>query len=544
MSLWTTSSRVRVYGPPGTGKTTWLINQVEELLEAGIPGEEIAVASFSRAAFREFTRRIAGRIPEENLGTIHSLAYRALGRPDLALTSENLKIWNSKNPDVWQITPRVRHSGEGLFDAMDPYDEDTPEPGDALYDQVVLLRNRRVPMAEWPEEAQRFWEHWRAWMRQEEVVDFPGMLEEALVRPSLGVSYLFVDEAQDLTALQLELVEHWAASTRFVAFIGDDDQAIYSFMGADEEAFLSIPVDQEITLSRSWRVPARVQAIASEIASRISRRVPKRYLPRPDVGALESWPIGPEEPLWVVEHAIEREAAGERVLFLATARYLLEPLKEALLERGIPYGNPYAPHRSSFNLFPENKNGRSSWERARSFLFPKRVGSDLKAWTKYLSSDVFGRGNKSRTLEKIMALPDEQLIDENHPIWEVFPVPHREHTVNRNVSWLLDHLLGNAPKGMRQALMVALRNPQLVLEGRARVWLGTIHSVKGGEADWVYLWPGYTRKAARSHPDTLHRLMYVAATRARKGLVLLGQGEAPYAYSWPRLEQVWQEVEL
>lgn len=544
MSLWTTCSRVRVYGPPGTGKTTWLVNQVEELLDSGVPGEEIAIASFSRAAFREFSRRIGGRVPEDNLGTIHSLAYRALNRPGLALTPEALKTWKARNPDVWQITPRVRHGGEALFDAMDPYDEDTPEPGDALYDQIVLLRNRRIPVDTWPEEARRFWEHWRAWMRQEDLVDFPGMLEGALVRPGLGISYFFVDEAQDLTALQLELVEHWAAGTRFAAFIGDDDQAIYSFMGADGEAFLSLPVDREITLERSWRVPARVQAVASEIASRISRRAPKRYLPRPEAGTLEAWPIGLEEPHWVLEHALEREARGERVLFLATARYLLEPLKEALLARGIPYGNPYAPQRHSFNLFPESRNGRASWEKARSFLFPKRMGSDLKTWTRYLSSEVFGRGNKGRALEAIMALPDEQTIEDGHPIWGLFPIGHRERAVGRDVAWLLDHLLGNAPRGMRQALTVALRNPQLVLEGRARVWLGTIHSVKGGEADWVYLWPGYTRKATRAHPDALHRLMYVAATRARRGLILLGQGEAPHGYAWPRLEQVWQEVEL
>lgn len=540
MSVWTTCSRVRVYGPPGTGKTTWLVNQVEELLKSGVPGEEIAVASFSRAAFREFSRRIGGRVPEENLGTIHSLAYRALGRPGLALTREALKGWNALNPDVWQITPRVNYGGEALFDAMDPYDEDTTNPGDALYDRVVLLRNQRVPPAEWPEEERRFWERWRAWMRQEDLVDFPAMLEDALVRPGLAISYLFVDEAQDLTALQLELVEHWAAGTRFAAFIGDDDQAIYSFMGADGEAFLSLPVDREITLERSWRVPARVQAVAGEIAARISRRAPKRYRPRPEAGTVETWPLGPEEPRWAIEHALEREASGERVLFLATARYLLEPLKEALLERGVPYGNPYAPTRSSFNLFPESRSGRASWEKARSFLFPNRVGADLKAWMPYLDAEAFGRGNKKRAVEQIMALPDETRIDESHPIWDHLLPGHRERAVGRDVAWLLDHLLGNAPKGMRQALTVALRNPQLVLEGRARVWLGTVHSVKGGEADWVYLWPGYTRKAARAHPDALHRLMYVGVTRARKGLILLGQGEAPHGYAWPRL----QEVEL
>lgn len=146
--MWT-SKRVRVYGPPGTGKTSWLVTQVEQLLNRGVPGEEIAVASFSRAAFREFSRRIGNKVPEENLGTLHSLAYRAIGRPDLALTPAALKSWNNQAPDVWQITPRIRGGGEPVFDAMDPYDEAEAPPGDQIYDQVVHLRNTLTPMAQW-----------------------------------------------------------------------------------------------------------------------------------------------------------------------------------------------------------------------------------------------------------------------------------------------------------------------------------------------------------------------------------------------------------
>jgi DNA helicase-2/ATP-dependent DNA helicase PcrA len=539
-----TSKRVRVYGPPGTGKTTWLVTQVEELLNRGVPGEEIAIASFSRAAFREFSRRISGRIPEENLGTIHSLAYRAINRPELALTPAALKDWNKQAPDVWQITPRIRGAGEAAFDAMDPYDDDEAPPGDQLYDQVVFLRNTLVPVAQWPEKAREFWNSWRAWMRQEGLIDFPGMLEAALLRPGLGVDYLYVDEAQDLTPLQLALVEHWAASTRYLALIGDDDQAIYEFMGANGSSFLAPQTHEEIVLSQSYRVPAMVQSLAEEIAGRISHRARKRYRARSEYGEVEYLPVSPESPNWAAEHAIEREKSGQSVLFLATARYLLEPLKGELLERGIPWGNPYAPQRSSFNIFPATRGGAAAWEKARSFLFPKRVGSDLKAWAKHVVSDVFGRGNKTHALEAINALPDEGTIGDNHPIWQEFLPSHRQHALERNPGWLLDHLLGNAPRGMRNALMVALRNPQAILEGRARVWLGTIHSVKGGEADWVYVWPGYTRRAARAHPDTLHRLMYVAVTRARRGVVLLGEGMAPHAYGWPSKQQIWQEVEI
>ncbi|UZX16537.1 ATP-dependent helicase [Thermus sp. PS18] len=531
----TTSSRLRVYGPPGTGKTTWLQGEVERLLRSGVPGEEVAVCSFSRAAFREFAGRLAGRVPEENLGTIHSLAYRAIGRPPLALTREALEDWNRKVPDTWRITPRVDARGLDLLDVMDPYeDEDSRPYGDRLYDRVVYLRNTLAPMAGWTEEERAFAQAWKSWMNGQGVVDFPGMLELALARPGgLGVRFLLVDEAQDLTPLQLRLVLKWAQGAR-LALVGDDDQAIYGFMGADGVSFLSVPVDGEIVLSQSHRVPARVQRVAEAIAARITTRAPKRYAPRDKEGEVRLFWVPPEEPYHAVADALERVTRGESVLFLATAKYLLEELKEELLLRGEPYANPYAPHRHSFNLFPQG--AKSAWERARSFLFPNRIAADVKAWAKYVRAGVFATpATKAR--EYLNAFPDEEKLTDDHPIWNVFRPGHRERAVARDVSWLLDHLVGRAPKTMRQCLLVALRNPQAVLQGRARVWLGTIHSVKGGEADWVYVWPGYTRKAAREHPDQLHRLFYVAATRARKGLVLMDQGKAPHAYPWPGVRE-------
>lgn len=538
----TGSSRLRVYGPPGTGKTTWLKDEVERLLRSGVPGEEIAVCSFSRAAFREFASRLAGQVPEENLGTIHSLAYRAIGRPPLALTGEALDDWNRRVPDTWRVTPRVDRRGADLLDVMDPYgDGDSRPPGDKLYDRVVYLRNTLAPMAAWSEEERAFFQAWKAWMNATGLVDFPGMLEMALAKPGgLGARFLLVDEAQDLTPLQLRLVEKWAHGAR-LALVGDDDQAIYGFMGADGASFLGVPVEDELVLGQSYRVPARVQRVAEAIIRRAQNRAPKRYAPRGDEGEVRLLWVPPEDPYHAVVDALERVNRGESVLFLATAKYLLEELKRELLRVGEPYANPYAPHRHAFNLFPQGARSASAWEKARSFLFPNRIAADVKAWTKHVSSKVFAaKGEEARRY--IESWPDEEKVGDDHPIWNVFRPEHRPHAVGRDVSWLLDHLLGNAPKTMRQSLMVALKSPEAVLQGRARVWIGTIHSVKGGEADWVYVWPGYTRKAAREHPDQLHRLFYVAATRARKGLVLMDQGKAPHAYPWPAVREevdVW-----
>jgi len=532
---------MRVYGPPGTGKTTWLVSEVENLLSRGVPGEQVVVISFSRAAFREFASRLGGQIPQQNLGTIHSLAYRLLGRPELALTEECISGWNAMVPDTWRMTPRLTRHGGGE-EAIDPYgDDEYVLPGDRLYNQLVYLRNIMVPLSTWPEEVKAFWGTWRAWMAQEGLVDFPAMLEKALVLPGLGVDYLFVDEAQDLTPLQLELVKKWAAGVRFVALIGDDDQSIYAHLGADGTSFLSFPVDQEIVLSQSYRVPAKVQALAEAIIGRVRNRAPKRYRPRPEEGEVVYLPVPHDDPRWAVEDAEEALRRGESVLFLATSRHYLEPLKKALAEKGLPWGNPYAPRRPSLNLFPENE--RAGWHAARAFLLPKWLGRDVKAWAKHLTHAPFV-GRKAEAIEAINSLDDNTIVPEER-VLALFRPEHRPYVAARDPGWLLDHLLGSAPRGMKSALMMAIRNPDLVIEGELLVWIGTIHSVKGGQADNVYVWPDYTRKAAeslRDNPDTLHRLMYVAATRARNTVVLMSGSNGLRSYPWPEKEEYWGEV--
>jgi superfamily I DNA/RNA helicase len=88
---------------------------------------------------------------------------------------------------------------------------------------------------------------------------------------------------------------------------------------------------------------------------------------------------------------------------------------------------------------------------------------------------------------------------------------------------------------MRNALQVARRIPNLSEARRKAIWIGTIHSVKGGEADVVYLAPGFTSRAWHmTPPDDLHRLIYVGVTRAREELVILDPGKA-YEYFMPEV---------
>ena len=124
--------------------------------------------------------------------------------------------------------------------------------------------------------------------QKHKLLDFTDMLEHWLkvgVAPKLDA--VFVDEAQDLSALQWDFVEKLTENVddRYVA--GDDDQAIYRWAGADVERLIHLP-GRRIVLDQSYRVPRRVHALATNLLSRISTRVQKRFKPS-DVQGDVNW---------------------------------------------------------------------------------------------------------------------------------------------------------------------------------------------------------------------------------------------------------------
>jgi superfamily I DNA/RNA helicase len=119
------------------------------------------------------------------------------------------------------------------------------------------------------------------------LMDFTDLLERLIEQqerlPALEV--LIVDEAQDLSRLQWKLVMALAekADRTFVA--GDDDQAVYTWSGADVESFLSCEGEVKI-LEQSYRVPAKVHFLANSIVKRIQNRQEKIWAPRQEQGEI------------------------------------------------------------------------------------------------------------------------------------------------------------------------------------------------------------------------------------------------------------------
>lgn len=537
---------VRIFGPPGTGKTTFLSGSVRNtaLLRGG---HNVVVASFTVTAAAELRGRDLP-LPKSQIGTLHSLAYRQLDRPPVA--DEQIDDWNTHHPAL-----ALTRSGKVNVDDGAPLEANVggATDGDALAAKYDALRNRLVPRDDWPTDVRNFAAKWEDWKRANGLIDFTDMIEMADAdvtcapgNPDVG----FFDEVQDFTPLELGLIRKWGQHMERVVLAGDDDQAIYGFKGANPDAFLrpDIPDSDKIVLSQSWRIPATVHAAAEHWIRQLGHREDKRYDPRAEPGMVRRVGIHYQQPAMFVD-AIEKSLdtvafnpdGSERpatVMVLATCGYMLDPVKHELKRRGLPFHNPYRRSRGDWNpMRSAGGKGVSSRERLLAYLtLDERedvglgdlsrpwTGEDVKRWAHVVKKQgIFVRGAAAA----IEALPNRELeFDEIAALFasEV----ELEQAVTPDLRWLERNLLAASRAGMAFPIEVARKRGARALLAEPRVIIGTIHSVKGGQADVVYLIPDlssrgsneWRQRAGTPGHDGVRRQMYVGMTRARRELAV------------------------
>ena len=527
----------RVFGPPGCGKTTWLAEQAR-LASMKFDADRVVISSFTRAAAAEIASRNTG-VPRQNVGTLHSLCFRAMGNPELA--ESHVKEWNSVCGPNYQLD---------YMDAADPYSTGGARNGDKMMRMYQLLRAKLQPENQYPKDVLHFAQKWDDWKASNSFVDFTDLIDfgrrELDCAPGMPKA-LFVDEAQDLNPMQLELIEKWAVNTEWTIMVGDPDQSIYSFAGADPYSFVNAPSDQKFhpaSLKRSWRLPRAVHAWSVDWIRQIKNRDDVVFEPRDAEGEVEeldtfcTW-REPEGILEVVKRYVDQ---GKKVGVLATCGYMLDPLKKELRAEGLPFHNPWRTTRGDWN--PLSKVG----DRVGVFLRPCRevwggqsdtwTGPMLVRWADSVSVEgVFKRGAKARITR--------ELKDVARPIYtellELFVPGVFEELMNRMeqgvgpaCEWLMLHAINDQ---MRERLAYpvkcVLKSPTALFD-EPKICIGTGHSVKGADKlDVVILMPDLSMEGDkqwrdREQRESIIRLIYVMATRARETL-LLGRASGDYA---------------
>jgi DNA helicase II / ATP-dependent DNA helicase PcrA len=528
----------RLHGPPGCGKTYALAKTWAPRAAKKFGAGSVVICSLTRTAAREVSSRELP-IPSENIGTLHALAYRALGKPRIAETA--VADFNDYSPTF------VLSGAKPSLDEPDigGWSEKATR-ADELAAQAQVLRHNRTPLDLWPEAVAVFHSRWREWMSREGLVDFTGMIEDALdaVPTAPGSPAVFiVDEAQDCSVLELDLVRKWAAQAQYAVLAGDGDQAIYGWRGASARAFLDpdIPPENNYHLTKSHRVPVAVHAVAAKWIEQASYRYAVEYQPRDFGGSVElsqgnGRNLGP-----ILSAAIRDAEQGKSVMILASCGYMLRPVIAAFKREGVLFHNPFRPTHGGWNPLRGGVGRLLDYLRPDPETWPDdyRIWTwkEAQSWVEFVRSQgSLSRGGKGmiRLLAKDRQKSGEQISTEDGTacFGEAWEELRDVFAAGTPLDWLADRLLASRQATMSYPLAIARKHGRQALKDQPRIILGTIHSVKGGEADSVYLLPDLSPSGMREWKtpgdgrDGIIRAFYVGMTRAKEKLVLGGRWSA------------------
>ena len=511
------TSEYRIFGPPGTGKTTNLTRQIRRAVDRFGP-DSVLITSFSRAAAAE----LAGRdlpVAPDRIGTLHSHCFHALGGPQIAEC--NVDEWNKDNPHL-QITPKKKQS---KLDGEETAEEDGEgeKEGDQWLQELSRYRGQMLPPGAWPPALREFSSRWQQYKAANGLLDFCDLIERCLldvrVAPKLP-SVIFADEAQDLNRMQLSLIRRWGQHTDYFIVAGDDDQTIYSFTGASPDAILGseIPEDHKIILKQSYRVPRAVHGAADRLIHQVTRRQEKA-----EYGVLRT--------------AMEQLDRGRSVMFLAACSYMLRPIVQVLRKNAIPFNNPYRRSNGFWNPLRAGQRG-STVNRVLALLVAhpdfgeghrEWTAGDFVLWTEWLTAKgILKHGAKahlhSRDASQPMTIADLDAVFETASLQSLLTCFDGDHRAL--LQWWRSRVNGAMQNRIQFPTdIAAVRGPRALLD-KPQVIVGTIHSVKGGEADVVILFPDLSQAGDAAYQrygpprDSVIRMFYVGMTRAREALYI------------------------
>lgn len=534
-------------GPPGCGKTTYLATTTRQLVDwsrnhnPDTWQSDILLCSLTKAAAAE----IAGRdlpLPARQVGTLHSHAYHALGSP--TLTEDQLDDFNREHP-----TMAVSTSKGGVDDPK--WDRASCQLGDELEQLYGLYRARKVPRP-WPNRVQAFADVWEQWKADADLMDFADLIDNAFnetVCAPGAPSIICVDEAQDLSRAEHDLITKWGMSAGHVILVGDPDQAIYEWRGAAPNELYSgkIPNEHRRVLGQSYRVPRAVHALSQRWRQKLRNPYPIEYLPRDADGAVVRCGSSYKEPGAAIGLAEERLAAGKSVMIIASCDYLIKPTVTELRRRSLPFSNPWRRKRGDWNpLAP--KHGTSMTDRIIALLcvLPSEDGrmwtwNEVERWSAPLAANLIFQPRLRAEFERLAkAEPDEVMpnaqIEQlmNPDALDAFVSYYQKtanddydvrHVVRGILAWWRDRMLPSKQQAADYPIAVACTHGLEAIKTEPKLFVGTGHSFKGSEADVVIVYPdispaGYREWENEGTRDAVVRLGYVMVTRAREEVVI------------------------
>ena len=309
------ASPLLVIAGAGSGKTNTLAHRVAHLVLQGADAKRIMLATFSRRAAAELSRRVE-QILRRDLGPEAAAAatpayagtFHAIGARLLREYSERIgldaKFTIHDREDSADLMNYARHAA-GLSEKTERFP--TKATCVAIYSRVVNARaplsetlGRRFPWAAAHEGAlTKLFAAYVEAKQAQNVLDYDDLLlylAQALQEPALAAEiagrfdHLLVDEYQDTNALQAEIALKLRPDGRGLTVVGDDAQSIYSFRAAEVRNILEFPARFEpaarvVALERNYRSTAPILAASNAVIALSPERLPKTLFTEKTGGA-------------------------------------------------------------------------------------------------------------------------------------------------------------------------------------------------------------------------------------------------------------------
>lgn len=582
----TTEGPLLVLAGAGSGKTRVITHRIINLISKGVAPQNILAVTFTNKSAKEMRERVinlihtfeesarAGREATPTVTTFHALGVRMLREDHEVFGLRKQFVIFDRSDSNSAIKKGLEKAG---------YDPKQFEPrrilsiisrakGDAI-SQTEFAGSART----YPERvASEVWKHYDEILKAEHALDFDDLLAktlsmlkshpEILEKYRARYTYVHIDEYQDTNRVQYEIARLIVGDRSNLCVVGDVDQNIYSWRGADIKNILQFerhfPNAKIIMLEENYRSTQTIISASNDIIEKNVNRPSKKVFTNNHQGeliALYAAMGGAEEAEYVALTAkglIKNGAAPSDIAILFRTNFQSRALEEAFINYDVPYqmlGTKFFERREikdilSFIRFALNPNSTNDLTRIINTP-PRGIGKVT------LLKIVEGHRAElpAKTREK---------VDAFYSFIEEIEVFSKEHPVHETIAFILkksgmeEDFKHDGEEGLerlenvRELVSLGIKYSELdpetaiehLLEDAAlgsdqdelkekeefdAVRLMTIHSSKGLEFPYVFitgleegLFPHERLGDEKTDTEEERRLFYVALTRAKKKVFL------------------------
>ena len=595
-AVFTTEGPLLVLAGAGSGKTRALTHRVAYLIEEkGVKPWNILAITFTNKAAGEMRDRVNSLVEYGAdsvwVSTFHSLCVRILRRfiENIGYTTD-FSIYDSDDTKTLmkqifkdlEVNTKVLKE-RGVLGVISSAKNEMISPEEFMLSAKAEGDSRLKRIAELYMEYQKR-------LKKNNALDFDDLLvktvelfqskQEVLEYYQDRFRYIMVDEYQDTNTVQFKLVSLLAAKYRNICVVGDDDQSIYRFRGANIRNILSFeetfPGAKVIKLEQNYRSTKMILDSANEVIRNNTGRKDKTLWTENEVGerpVFREFPSSFEEAEWIVRDIVKKGGPWKDYAILYRTNAQSRIFEEKCVAYNLPYrlvgGVNFYQRKEIKDVLCYLKtiaNGRDDLAVQRIINVPKRgIGAMSVARV-----NMFAMENDMsfyEALERVQAVPGigkaalkigvftdqisefRKMLKEETPIKDVIEAildktGYRDELKEEgeveaesrmeNIEELINKAVSYWESAEEPSLSAFLEEVALVAdidsmdESEDRIILMTLHSAKGLEFPYVYLagmedglFP--SGMSLMEGPEALEeerRLCYVGITRAEKRLTL------------------------